>query len=253
MVLKVNPEDKNHPENEEIRRKYGISGYPAIVFLSSKGDLISSNTGFRPPDQFSELMNKTLKEENELKRLRAEIQKNPNDLKINVDLAMIYIKRGNLERGQTLVDKIQELDPSNQFRVLPQVYAEMALAHVNQGNIVEGQALLDKVLALDLKDESAYLSKLHVSFGLFYGQNAEKRGNEDYFQKAEKHFNTVIQKYPQSKLYEGAQLYLGITYAIQEKKQMAISLLEKLSSHTKDAYIQERADHILETLKKQAE
>ena len=53
MVLKVNPEDRNHPENEEIRRKYGISGYPAIVFLSSKGDLISSNTGYIPPDQFS--------------------------------------------------------------------------------------------------------------------------------------------------------------------------------------------------------
>ena len=87
----------------------------------------------------------------------------------------------------------------------------------------------------------------------FYLHTTEIRGNEDYFQKAEKHFNTVIQKYPQSKLYEGAQLYLGITYAIQEKKQMAISLLEKLSSHAKDAYIQERADHILETLKKQAE
>ena len=251
MVLKVNPEDKSHPENEEIRRKYGISGYPAIVFLSSKGDLISSNTGFRPPDQFSELMNKTLKEENELKRLRAEIQKNPNDLKINVDLAMIYIKRGNLERGQTLVDKIQELDPSNQFRVLPQVYAEMALAHVNQGNIVEGQALLDKVLALDLKDESA-LPKLHYNFGFFYyGQS--RQNNKDYPQKAEKHLKIVIDKYPQSEFYEPAQFYLAQIYSIQKKNPMAISLLEKLSSHTKDAYIQERADHILEILKKQAE
>lgn len=230
------------------------------MFLNSEGDLIGSNAGYSPPDQFSELMQKVLKRENELKRLKTEIQKNPNDLKVNADLAMVYIERGkqgkqeNLEKGKTLIDKILALDPNNQFKLLPQVYVEMALAHVSQDNIKEGEVWFGKVSALDLKkDEVAYLPKLHVSFGLFYGQNAERQGNEDYFQKAEGHFKAVIEKYPQSELYEGAQLYLGIVYAIQEKNRRARLLLEKLRNHTKNDAIQKRASGLLETLENQAE
>jgi len=251
VVLKVNPQDRNHPENAEMVRKHGITYYPTIAFLSSEGHLISSNTGYIPPDQFSELMKKTLKEENELENLRAEIQKNPENLKANISLAMIYIKRGNLTKGQALVNTISVLDPSNQSKFFPKVYAEMALAQVNQSNIEEGEALLDKASALDLKDQSAYLPKLHVNFGLFYSQNYQS--NKNYLQKSEKHFKTVIDKYPQSEFYEPAQFYLAQIYSIQKKNPMAISLLEKLSSHAQNAAIKREANRILESLKNQSE
>ena len=249
MVLKVNPQDRNHPENAEIVRKHGVTYYPTIAFLSSEGHLISSNTGYIPPDQFSELMKKTLKEENELENLRAEIQKNPENIKANINLAMIYIKRGNFTEGQTLINTISVLDPSNQSKFFTKVYAEMALAQVNQSNIEEGEALLDKASALDLKDESAYLPKLHVNFGLFYGQNYQS--NKNYLQKSEKHFKTVIDKYPQSEFHEPSQLYLAATYYLQGKKPMAISFLEKLSSQAQDSDIQREANRILGILKNQ--
>ncbi|SVE48584.1 uncharacterized protein METZ01_LOCUS501438, partial [marine metagenome] len=67
----------------------------------------------------------------------------------------------------------------------------------------------------------------------------------------EKHLKTVIDKYPQSEFYESAQLYLGVTYFLQGKKPMAISLLEKLSSHAQDSDIQREANRILGILKNQ--
>ena len=250
MVLKVNPQDRDHPENAEIVRKHGVTYYPTIAFLSSEGHLISSNTGYIPPDQFSELMKKTLKEENELENLRAEIQKNPEDLKANISLAMIYIKRGNLTKGQALVNTISVLDPSNQSKFLTKVYTEMALAPINPSNIEVGEALLDKASALDLKDDSAYLSKLHFNFGIFY-YDQSRQNNKDYPQKAEKHLKIVIDKYPQSEFHESSQLYLAATYYLQGKKPMAISLLEKLSSQAQDSDIQREANRILGILKKQ--
>ena len=44
---------------------------------------------------------------------------------------------------------------------------------------------------------------------------------KDYFRKAEELFQKVIDTYPDSKFYEDAQYYLGITYALQEKSELA--------------------------------
>ena len=266
MVLKVNPEDKKHPENEELRRKYSSyiqkdpygnysstsMSYPAIAILSSEGDFIRTiepSLAINRPDQFAASMHKTLKEENEVENLRAEIQKNPENLKANISLAMIYIKRGNFTEGQTLVNTISVLDPNSQSKFFTKVYTEMALASINPSNIEGGEALLDKASALDLKDESA-LPKLHYNFGFFYyGQS--RQNNKDDPQKAEKHFKIVIDKYPQSEFYEPVQLYLAVTYDLQGKKPMAISLLEKLSSQAQDSDIQREANRISGILKNQ--
>mgnify|MGYP001331526588 CR=1 FL=1 len=262
MVLKVNPEDKKHPENEELRRKYSSyiqkdpygnystsMSLPTIAILSPEGDFIRTIEPSRP-DQFAASMRKTLEEESEVKNLRAKIQKNPENLKAYISLAMIYIKRGNFTEGQTLVNKISVLDPSNQSKFFTKVCAEMALAPINPSNIEEGDALLDKASAFDLKDESA-LPQLHLNFGFFYGQNYQS--NKNYLQKSEKHFKTVIDNYPQSEFYEPTQFYLAQIYSIQKKNSMAIPLLEKLSNHAQNAAIKKEANLILERLKNQSE
>ena len=58
-----------------------------------------------------------------------------------------------------------------------------------------------------------------------------EENNKNYLQKAEEHFKAVTRKYPQSEFYEPAQLYLGITYSLQGKNPMAISLLEKCKAN----------------------
>ena len=200
--LKVNPEDADHPENEEARIKYGVSGYPTVVFLSAEGDLIRLNSGYSPPEEFFGVMESTFKEEEAFKKLKVVVQKNPDDSKANAELALIYINRGKLEQGKPLFDKAVKQDPNNETGLLPELY---------------------------------------VNFALHYGQNAADDNEKDYFQKSEEFFQKVIDTYPDSKFYEDAQFYLGVTYAIQEKSELAIATLEKLSDAKNDEVRQQAA------------
>ena len=207
--LKVNPEDTNQPENEEAFIKYGIDGVPTVVFLSAEGELIGLSPGYRPPEEFFGIMESTFKEEEAFKELKVAIQKNPDDVKANAGLALIYIKRGKFELGKPLFDKVRKQDRNNKTGLLPELY---------------------------------------VNFGLHYGNNAAGDNESDYFQKAIEFFQKVIDTYPDSKFHEDAQYYLGITYALQGKSELAIATLEKLTD-AKDEVIRLETARLLERLK----
>ena len=171
--------------------------------------MIRLSSGYSPPEEFFGVMESTFKEEEAFKELKVAVQKNPKDLKINAELALIYINRGKLEQGKPLFDKVVKQDPNNETGLLPELYVNLAL---------------------------------------HYGQNAAGKNEKDYFQKAEQFFQKVIDTYPDSKFYEDAHYYLGITYAIQGKSELAIATLEKLSD-TKNEEIRQQAAMMLQRLK----
>ena len=150
-----------------------------------------------------------MREALEFKQLKALVKKNPEDREATAKLALIYAKGGNFEQGKPYVEKAMELDPENKTGLLPE---------------------------------------LHLHSGLYYGMNAEGENAEANFKKAEEHFGAVVEKYPESSTYEIALLYLGITYAIQEKNDLAVSTLEKLEN-AKDSTVKTRAKQFLEQVK----
>ena len=154
-------------------------------------------------------MQGTLKEEERFRKLKTEFREKPNDPKINAEIAIIYVNRGNLEKGKPLADKAFKLDPDNKTGLLPE---------------------------------------LHFNMGFHYAKNPSEEGGKDFFREAETHFKTVIEKYPQSAVYDQAQYYLGITYALQEKYQQAIEILEKLSD-SKNEDIKTNAAGMLDRIK----
>ena len=159
------------------------------------------------------MMDSTFKEEEAFKELKVAVQKNPEDSKTNAELALIYIKRGKLEQGKPLFDKVVKRDPNNRTGLLPELYVNLAL---------------------------------------HYGQNATGENEKEYFQKAEQFFQKVIGSYPDDKFYEDAQYYLGVTYAIQGRSKLAIATLEKLRESKNDE-IRLQAALILERLKSSME
>lgn len=136
-------------------------------------------------------MENTLEVEENLQRLKAVIEENPDNPEANAQLALIYLKRNNLEKGKPLADKAFSLDSEN---------------------------------------KTGHLPELHVALGLYYGNHVDAENAEEYFQKAESHFKTVIQQYADSKDYEPAHYYLAVIFVAQEMYDEAIPLLEKLSN-----------------------
>lgn len=157
-------------------------------------------------------MEHTLEVEENLQRLKTELEKNPDNPKANAELALIYLERNNLEKGMPLADKAFTLDPEN---------------------------------------ETGYLPALHINLGLYYGNHVDGENAEDYFRMAESHFQAVIQKYPESKKYEHAHYYLAVIFIAQEMYDKAIPLLEKLSNAA-DSDTRSAAMQYLEIAREQA-
>ena len=175
--------------------------------------MIRLNHGYSPPEEFFGVMESIFKEEEAFKELKIAVQKNPDDSKANAGLALVYINRGKLEQGKPLLDKVVKQDPNNKTGLLPELYLNLAL---------------------------------------HYGLNAAGENEKAHLQKAEQLFQKVIDTYPDSKFYEDAQFYLGVTYAVQEKSELAIATLEKLRDAKNDE-VRQQAAIWLERLKSSME
>lgn len=144
-----------------------------------------------------------------LEKLRAKAE----DGKLNAQVALTYLERQQLEKAVPFSEKAFEHDPRNMSKLIP---------------------------------------NLHNQLGFTYGtllETADAEKSEAYFEKAVSHLKTVIDTYPKSEVYEQAQYYLGVTYAIREHYGNSIAVLEKLTHHATDANIRQSAEAMLERIK----
>ena len=154
-------------------------------------------------------MEVTLEEEERFQQLKTQLNEKPNDPMINAEIAIIYVKRGNFEKGKPIADKVLKLDPTNTTGLLPDI---------------------------------------HLNLGLHYATHADEANTEDFYRMAEEHFQTVIENFAQSAVYEQTKYHLSLTYALQKKYQQAIELLEALSD-AKNEDVKANASVLLERIK----
>ena len=212
----MNPEDTERPINEETRGRYGVTAFPAVLFLSPDGGLIQKASGFLTPEQFSPIMEAALEKEQAFVEQLTKLEKTPDDAKLNAQVAVTYLERTQLEKALPFSKKAFEHDPKNKTGLMPNLHNQLAVTYAT-------------------KVEAAMVGA------------PEKA--EMYFEKAVSHFRTVIDEYPKSEVNGPAQYYLGVTYAIKGEFDDAISVLEKLVHHTNDATLKQNAEIMLERVK----
>ena len=216
VTIKVNPQDTERPENKEASARYQITGFPTIVFASSDGGMIAKQVGFIEPNDFAPVIEAALEKEEAFTAQLAELDQTPDDAKLNAQVALTYLERTQLEKAHLFSKKAFEHDPHNKTGLIPNLHNQFGLAYA-------------------IKVENAMV--------------AAPEEAEMYFEKAVRHFRTLIDKYPKSELNQPAQYYLGVTYAIKGEFDDAISVLEKLIHHTTDANIKQNAEAMLEQVK----
>ncbi len=170
-----------------------------------------------PPEQFSPIMEASLGKERVFMAQLAELEEMPEDPKLNAQVALTYFERMQLEKGLPFSEKAIHLDPENSTGLIPNVHNQLGLAYATKGETV---------------------------------QDAEEMGI--FYEKAILHFKTVVDEYPNSDLNQPAQYYLGVTYALSEDYDSAISVLDKLANHTSDAIIKQSAEAMLTQIKQLA-
>ncbi len=200
----------------EAVKQYQVTGYPTIVLASSDGGMIAKQVGVISPNAFEPVIEDALAKEAAFQGKLAELEKTPDDAKLNAQVALTYLERTQLEKALPFSKKAFKHDPRNSTGLLPELHNQLGLAY---GTKVESAMVKD----------------------------AEKAAM--YYEKAVSHFTTVIDKYPKSEVNEPAQYYLGVTHAIKGNFDDAISVLEKLVHHTSDAGIKQNTEAMLERVK----
>ena len=178
--------------------------------------MISKQVGFAYPDDFAPVIETALEKEKEFMKKLAELEKKPDDAKLNAQVALTYLERTQLEKALLFSKAAFKGDPKNRTGLVPNLHNQLGLAYAAQVEAAMAKA-----------PEKAEMS----------------------FQKAVAHFRTVIDEYPKSDLNDPAQYYLGVTYAIKGEFDDAISVLEKLVHHTTDANIKQNTEAMLERVK----
>lgn len=148
----------------------------------------------------------------------AELKKTPEDAKLNAQVAVTYFERMQLEKGLPVSQKAIQRDPKNKTGLMPNLHSQLGLAYATKAET-----------ATDTKEMAMY------------------------YEKAISHFKVVVDKYPKSDADEPSQYYLGVTYALTQDYDSAISVLEKLVNHTRDNIIKRNTEAMLTQIKQLAE
>lgn len=90
--------DADSPISEALSQRYGIQGFPTVIFASSHGDEISRVVGFRPMDQFlAEMKGALSRSDQTFAVLKAKAKKGDREAMDRVGL--IYLDRGEYDHA----------------------------------------------------------------------------------------------------------------------------------------------------------
>ncbi len=91
VAVKLNAER----EGRALAQKYGVSGFPTVLYLDADGNEWGRMPGFMPTAGFMELGSGVLKAFKELPGLEATLKKNPQNTALAAELTERFARQGN--------------------------------------------------------------------------------------------------------------------------------------------------------------
>ncbi len=104
--------DAEH-EGKNLAMKYGVHGFPTILFLNETGGVEGMIDGFLPAADFVRTFNTTMKRHQDFIGAQARFQKNNSDVQSAFDLEGYYAAQGNAPQTIAMQQKVEKLDPQN--------------------------------------------------------------------------------------------------------------------------------------------
>ncbi len=166
-------------------------------------------------------------------KARIEYQKKPDDISLNLSLALAYMVRNRLKDAQPMIQRVLKADPDNALGYALQIYHQRALARIGQGEFDEAKKDTEKVSSWD--KEGKYLPEI-------YFQMAFEFGNRNQMDEAVSYFEKVYTEYPDSASADGSRFYAGLVYSLQQKDDKALPLLRDYVEHGQNKAWREYAE-----------
>jgi len=104
--------DAEH-EGKDLARKYGVNGFPTIMFLNESGGVEGFFDGFMPAPTFTQSFNNTMKRHQDFLAARARYHKNGNDVQSAFELVGFFASQGKSAEAISMQRQVERLDPKN--------------------------------------------------------------------------------------------------------------------------------------------
>jgi thiol-disulfide isomerase/thioredoxin len=100
-------------DGRQLAEKYGVTGFPTILFLNETGGVEGMIGGFLPAYGFAKSFNDTMQRHQNFVLAQARYQKNSNDVKTAFDLEGFYAAQGNGAQTLAMQKQVERMDPQN--------------------------------------------------------------------------------------------------------------------------------------------
>jgi thiol-disulfide isomerase/thioredoxin len=156
VSVKVNAEK----EGQKAAARYGVTGYPTILFTTAAGDPVGRIPGFAPPAAFLQEVSRILQTHQELPVLEAKLRSDPKDADAATRAALIYLSREDATRAAALLAKAEAANPTNKDEQLTRPYLALGAALVQKNQTGKAITVFRKVL--DRTKDPSFIAMAHL-------------------------------------------------------------------------------------------
>jgi len=144
------------PDGIRLAKKFGVTGYPTILFVDSNENLAYKIVGYEPAPDFAASMKKASTIRQDKARFAATLKKNPNDFNALVGMAGIEGATGNADGAATEADTAAKaVKPTNRGRLLD-AYNAVGDAYQNSMQFDKAIPYFTKAISDGFDNQSAY-------------------------------------------------------------------------------------------------
>jgi tetratricopeptide (TPR) repeat protein len=128
------------------------------LFIGPDGGVITKKVGYAPPAQFTPVMEDALKKETKFQETLAKLKEMPDDVELNREIAIFYLKRQQIEKAMPISEKMPDDVELNR---------EFGIYYLGKNEIKKALLISEK-----MPDDV----KLNREFGIYYlGKNEIKK------------------------------------------------------------------------------
>ena len=109
VPVKINAEK----EGVAATKKYGVQGFPTILFLNASGSVEGKIVGYLDPAPFATQLHTIAEAHRVTPALEARLRAKPDDVEAAAKLAAIYAGRENEARAVALLEQAEKGNPQN--------------------------------------------------------------------------------------------------------------------------------------------
>lgn len=172
----------NGEEFPNLMEAYGLNGFPSLIWIDSKGNLLQKVTGLASKQTIVQLTQKSLLQFQEELENQKKLAKNPNDITTLYRLGNYYYRGGDpLSAKEYFQRAIRSEDPD---LLSIRMNAQYNLGLVFMDLEEQENAILVWKQYLDKFPESKDLAEVHYFLGSSYASLGKKQDAKSYYKKA---------------------------------------------------------------------